>query len=60
MQWTVRYYLRQSEIWKERSNYNFSPGAMAYAARLSTTWLVRASTADKEFKLLNKGYVGLI
>lgn len=61
MQWTVRYFIHQSELWKKRSNsFNNLPGTVAYGARQAARWFLRASAADIEFKLCNKSYVPLI
>jgi hypothetical protein len=58
MSWTVRYFLHEGRKWKERStNLNISPGAKAYAARQTATWVGRAASANKYFKLANPDHV---
>jgi hypothetical protein len=61
MQWTVRYFLHESQTWKDQSiNPNVSDGAKAYAARQSNIWYGRAAAADIYFKFTNKSYVKLV
>lgn len=58
MQWTVRYFLNEAKNWNKISlNSNLSPGAIAYAARQTATWLSRAAEANNAFKLANPDHV---
>jgi hypothetical protein len=57
MQWTVRYFLNESNTWKNRSlNHQCSPGASAYAARQNAIWYRRAAAAENDFRNVNKRY----
>ena len=61
MEWTVRYFLYQSELWKGRAfDCPDTNGAMAYASRQSAIWYCRACSAEKDFKFSNHNYVKLI
>jgi hypothetical protein len=58
MTWTVRYFLNEGKKWKDRSTNSFiSLGAIAYAARQTATWIGRAASANKYFKLVNPDHV---
>ena len=58
MTWTVRYFLNEGKKWKDRSTNSFiSLGAIAYAARQTATWIGRAASASKYFKLVNPDHV---
>lgn len=39
---------------------DISPGATAYAARQSSIWKGRASSADRNFKTVNADHVSLV
>lgn len=61
MQWTVRYFLNKSSLWKPSAlpdaDPEFAtPGAAAYANRQATMWHRLALIADKSFKYYNVHY----
>jgi hypothetical protein len=63
MQWTVRYYLHQADIWADcgiRTEYRGDRGATAYARRQLAMWTEAARTADVRFKSVNAGYQRLV
>jgi hypothetical protein len=63
MEWTIRYYIHQAEVWKERrhvSDDQRNPGAAAYAARKSRMWSDVAEAAEKKFLSVNSSYVPVI
>jgi hypothetical protein len=58
MQWTVRFFLKKSEKWREGADtYNISSGAKAYALRQHSRWTGMAVTSDKIFKDTSKDYI---
>jgi hypothetical protein len=60
MEWTIRYYIHQAEVWKERkhvSDDQRNQGAAAYAARKSQMWLDMAAAAETKFSRVNSSYV---
>lgn len=62
MQWTVRYYLHQAEIWTDReirTEHSGDSGAMAYARRQSVRWTEAARAANIRFKSINSTYQSL-
>jgi len=60
MQWTVRYFLYESEKWKKHCDSDCSPGAKAYASRQSATWAGRAVSANSKFAKLTPSHVSLL
>ena len=51
MQWTVRYFLNKSDMWKKGADcHTISPGGKAYARRQSTFWAGLTDVADRVFK----------
>jgi hypothetical protein len=55
MQWTVRYFLYNKEVWEERRNPQ-CPGPASYAARKAAMWFALATDADRTFAQVNKLY----
>lgn len=56
MSWTVRYYRRQAEIWKQRSTETPVPGPIAYARRKVDMWGEIAWFAEESFKKKKSTY----
>ena len=58
MQWTVRFFKKKSEKWKEASRYpDISSGAKAYALRQEFRWKGMAIKSDTIFKNTSTDYV---
>lgn len=56
MDWTVRYFIHYSEVWKERisiADGMGDKGAAVYASRKKAMWMEMASKASAQFKLVN-------
>ena len=54
MEWTVRYYIHQSKIWKKRRSVAEDMGdngAAVYASRKAAMWDNMASSADSQFRI---------
>ena len=63
MQWTVRYFLYQAGIWKDRgvaAGHSGKVGAVAYAARKAAMWRSMAASSDRQFRIVNDRYTPLI
>ena len=63
MQWTIRYYMHQSEVWEERgrvAGHSQKSGAAAYAARKTQMWRDMAAVAEKKFAAVNCNYVSVV
>jgi hypothetical protein len=57
MEWTVRYYHRQINVWNEREvDTNNSLGARSYAARKAATWRAMAVAAQRQFQAVNPAF----
>ena len=64
MQWTVRYFLRQAEIWQQRAvgaaeAGRPGPGPVSYALRKSAAWRTMAHSAEEIFMTVNSSYTRL-
>jgi hypothetical protein len=58
MQWTVRYFLYDSQRWQSASrSENILPGPLAYANRQQALWHQLALRADKAFRSTNVDYI---
>jgi hypothetical protein len=60
MEWTVRYYIHQSEVWKQRgrvAKQGNKEGPAVYAARKSHIWWDVAAAAERKFIAVNSTYV---
>jgi hypothetical protein len=55
MEWTVRYFLYNKEVWEERRNPE-CPGSASYAARKAAMWFALAADADQTFAHVNRLY----
>lgn len=52
MDWVVRYYIYQANLWEVRQKSNLiTPGAVAYAARQHFRWKDIAASAKRRFKV---------
>ena len=63
MDWTVRYYLYQSTMWKDRKSVAEEMkdmGAAVYAARKYAMWMHMAVTSADQFKNVNPSYKSII
>lgn len=63
MQWTIRYYMHQSEVWQKRRRVALNdnkPGAAAYAARKTRMWGDMAAAAEKKFLNVNSTYESVV
>jgi len=63
MDWTVRYYMYQSRIWKDRkciAEGMKDMGAAVYAARKDAMWMHMAITAADQFQSVNPSYKSII
>lgn len=59
MDWTVRYYIRQSEVWKNRKSVAevmADMGAAVYAARKAAMWMDMAVDSAGQFLAVNLLY----
>jgi hypothetical protein len=58
MQWTVRYFIHQTNQWELALAYlNITPGAHAYASRQNMAWYQLACQADTAFRSQNRSYI---
>jgi hypothetical protein len=58
MQWTVRFFLRKAEQWREGADTpSISGGAKSYALRQESRWRDMARNSDKTFKNTSIDYV---
>ena len=55
MEWTVRYFEHNKEVWEDRRVAG-CPGPASYAARKATMWGDIATDADQIFALVNRSY----
>lgn len=56
MNWTTKYYLHQSDMWREKrlaAEKVGKDGGVAYASRKVAMWLQLASQAKTKFKAVN-------
>jgi hypothetical protein len=56
MEWTVRYFIYQSGVWRDRKSVEesmYDAGAAAYAARKEAMWKEMAVSAGKQFRVVN-------
>jgi hypothetical protein len=63
MEWTIRYFIHQSEEWKRRgrvATQDKKQGAAGYAARQSRMWCDVAAAAEKKFIAVNRTYVSVL
>jgi len=63
MDWTVRYYIYQSTVWKDRKSVAEGMddmGAAVYAARKYAMWMHMAVTSADQFKNVNPTYKSII
>lgn len=63
MQWTVKYFDFQSEMWENRgivAEHGGRRGATAYAARKAAMWHSLAENAAARFKAVNSQYIRLV
>lgn len=63
MDWTVRYYIYQSEVWEDRKNMaqgSNDNGAVAYASRKEAMWMDMAAGAATKFHAINPSYKSAI
>ena len=54
MEWTVRYYIHQSKVWKTRgsvANDMGDNGAAVYASRMQAMWFDMALSSDSQFRI---------
>ena len=59
MEWTVRSYKREANIWRERAaraKENGEPGHAAYGLRKSALWEDLISLAEERFMAVNVNY----
>jgi len=65
VEWTVRYFVYQSGVWRDRKSvdeimYAEGPavyaGAAAYAARKEAMWKEMAVSASKQFRVVNSSF----
>jgi hypothetical protein len=60
MQWTIRYFIHEAEVWEGRRSvavHDNKMGAAAYAARKRHTWREMAAAADTKFIAINNSYI---
>jgi len=63
MEWTVRYYLHQAEIWEDRgiqAEFARDLGSTAYAHRMIATWRGIAQAANARFRSVNQSYKAFV
>lgn len=63
MDWTVRYYIYQSTIWKDRKKVAEGmrdSGAAVYAAKKDAMWMLMAVTAADQFQNVNPSYKSIL
>ncbi|KXN85431.1 hypothetical protein AN958_11167 [Leucoagaricus sp. SymC.cos] len=58
MEWTARFFIYQSVLWKGRHQEANTAGVAAYAARKSAIWYSMAKIADASFATANEDYKG--
>ena len=61
MQWTVRYFIYKSKKWSmmvddDAEQLESSAGALAYARRKESKWLLLSRKSDRSFKIINNAY----
>jgi hypothetical protein len=61
MQWTVRYFIYKSQKWSmivddDIKQLESSAGALAYARRKESKWLLLSWKSDRSFKIINNAY----
>ena len=56
MQWTVRYFLHNMEVWEDRRKHAKPQGLAAYAAHKSAMWKAMATDADQLFAQVNGSF----
>jgi hypothetical protein len=59
MEWTMRYFMHEAEVWEGRRRvavHDDKAGAAAYAARKRHTWREMAAAADTKFMGINNSY----
>lgn len=58
MQWTVRFFVHNSEMWNrvQETGAGVGAGAIAYARKKKSTWEQLSHKSDRTFTLLNHGY----
>jgi hypothetical protein len=58
MQWTIQYFIYQSQWWQSAmDSENTLPGPLTYAYRQQAVWQQLALRADKAFRLTNVDYI---
>lgn len=63
MEWTIRYYMHQCVVWRDRgdlASHAKKQGAAAYASRKTDMWQAMAVAAEKKFLAVNSSYLSLL